>query len=102
MFTSLPPSLQYRLQYALAIAAVVAGVAAVITLILTGLVLVFASLPYGHPLALYMPQLHVTPAMMPRGSLGSAAWMALLMAYSGLAVGIIAFVILYLGRADAN
>ncbi len=102
MFNSFSPTMQHRLQYALAISGLVAGIAAVITFIVAGLVLFLAGLPLGHPLVMFMPQFHIVPGMMPRGSLDSGMWLMLIASYSGLLVGATSFVILYLGRADAN
>lgn len=102
MFNFLPSLTQRRLQYALSISGLVAGVAAIVTFILAGLVLFLAGLPVGHPFVMFMPQAHIGPGMMPRGSLDSGMWLMLIASYSGLLVGVTSFVILYLGRADAN
>lgn len=102
MFNSLSPLTQRRLQYALAISGLVAGVAAIITFVLAGVVLFVSGLPAGHPFVMFMPQAHLGPGMMPRGSLDSGMWLMMIASYSGLLVGVTSFVILYLGRADAN
>jgi hypothetical protein len=94
------PKTNLRLQHALLMAGATAGIAAILTFILAGLVLLMAGLPAGNPYALFTPQLHIVPGMMPRGSLDTAVWLMLLASYSSLLVGLISFVLVYLGQPD--
>jgi hypothetical protein len=94
------PKNDRRLQHALLMAGANAGIAAIITFMLAGLVLLIAGLPLGSPYALFTPQLHIVPGMMPRGSLDTAVWLTLISAYSSLLIGLISFVLVYIGRAS--
>lgn len=97
-----PSATQRRIHYAVLMAGLVGGATGVITFILMAMVFMFAGLHYGHPLALYTGQMHLTPFMMPQGALDGAAWLLMVAAYASLLISIPAFLILYLGDANAN
>jgi hypothetical protein len=96
------PLMNRRLQYSLLLSGAVAGIAMVTLYILAGLVVLVAGLPVGNPYAFFMPQWHIVPGMMPRGSLDTAVWLLLLSCFGGLSVGLMAFVTVYFGQAPLD
>ncbi len=102
MFQPLTPQ-QRRRQTAILAAGFVAASTGILTLLLMGAIFMLAGdMRYGHPMALYMNQVHMTPFMMPQGTLDGAAWLMLVATYAGLLVGIPTFFILNWGGPEAN
>jgi len=92
-----------HLQNVVMAAGLVGGVTGIVAFVLMGLMfMLFGSLHYGQPLAIYMTQMHLTPFMMPQGALDASAWLMLVATYVGLLVSLPAFVILYLGGPEAK
>lgn len=102
MLNSLTPQ-QRHLQNSVVSAALVGASASLVTLVLMALAFMFAGdVRYGQPMAMFMNHLHMTPFMMPQGTLDGAAWLLLAACYAGLLVGLPAFFIFNWGGPDAN
>jgi hypothetical protein len=102
MFNPQTPQ-QRHWQNSIVAAGLVGASASVLTLVLMGLVFMFAGdIRYGQPLAMFVGHLHMTPFMMPQGTLAGAAWLMLAACYAGLLVGLPAFLIINWGGPDAN